>query len=512
MEYGLAARSIQNGAQVYIARRAVADGITNQHHSARIIQGLMLAQEDRFMTGVALGLLEAEEKKAEEERQQMEAELRLARERIAGGFAGYNVREADRAREALQWYEATYIQAAVTAGAARRQVQHLHDMDRDSRNLQGLAGGRGERREVADEHDRRRLAAISIQGGIAGRGARADVAHQWDEIGSQAAVIQSALHGRKARERVDWLHENQLRIQAAERITAGMLGAEARYDMQIEHENRERGARAIQGGIFGRAAREEVAMQHQDIDLLQSSIRAHASRQVTAEHRDMEENAAAEFMQAGIAGAVARQRVAEVDGASSSIQAAMAGRAARSTVKDMKESEASGNLIKGAIAGRVTRQVVNDAHMQMLNETFEEVPAVIIEDMIDERYGQVLAEELDAQQALIEQAYEVVFLMHIWFKEADVDKSGTLSPEELATLLKQYYKRERLMRSLKTVQAEVERAMLVFDHDQGGSLDFVEFLTMVATSPEFKFKLADDVKLQILRCLERQGNILKKSF
>jgi len=77
------------------------------------------------------------------------------------------------------------------------------------------------------------------------------------------------------------------------------------------------------------------------------------------------------------------------------------------------------------------------------------------------------------------------------FTAADADKSGTLETDELAKLVKEYYKHERVGRPLKVVQGEVARAMEEFDADKSGALDFKEFIRMVLHSQEFKFKLTD---------------------
>merc|ERR1719272_808708 len=62
------------------------------------------------------------------------------------------------------------------------------------------------------------------------------------------------------------------------------------------------------------------------------------------------------------------------------------------------------------------------------------------------------------------------------FDEADADSSGTLSTDELATVVKQYYRTEGNSRSAKAVQREVDEAMAVYDQDKNGVLCFDEFL------------------------------------
>ena len=73
------------------------------------------------------------------------------------------------------------------------------------------------------------------------------------------------------------------------------------------------------------------------------------------------------------------------------------------------------------------------------------------------------------------------------FDEADADSSGTLSTDELATVVKKYYRTEGKSRSAKAVQREVDEAMAVYDQDKNGVLCFDEFLQMVLTSRSFNF-------------------------
>lgn len=90
------------------------------------------------------------------------------------------------------------------------------------------------------------------------------------------------------------------------------------------------------------------------------------------------------------------------------------------------------------------------------------------------------------------------------FKDADADGSGKLDKAELASLLKEYYKTEKLSRRLSSVQEEIDAAMAEYDTDGNGELDFKEFIFMAATSKEFKFRLTQMEKKEMLLCLERQ--------
>ena len=65
------------------------------------------------------------------------------------------------------------------------------------------------------------------------------------------------------------------------------------------------------------------------------------------------------------------------------------------------------------------------------------------------------------------------------FHEADEDNSGSLDPEELAILLRKYYKTEGTLRKLDRVKEEVTNAMTRYDTDNSGMIEFKEFIHMV---------------------------------
>ena len=69
------------------------------------------------------------------------------------------------------------------------------------------------------------------------------------------------------------------------------------------------------------------------------------------------------------------------------------------------------------------------------------------------------------------------------FAEADEDNSGSLDQEELAILLRKYYKSEGTLRKLDRVKQEVADAMSRYDTDQSGTLEFKEFIHMVCEVP-----------------------------
>lgn len=69
------------------------------------------------------------------------------------------------------------------------------------------------------------------------------------------------------------------------------------------------------------------------------------------------------------------------------------------------------------------------------------------------------------------------------FTEADEDHSGSLDTEELAIMLRKYYKTEGTLRKIDRVKEEVADAMSRYDTDSSGTLDFKEFIHMVCEVP-----------------------------
>jgi len=75
------------------------------------------------------------------------------------------------------------------------------------------------------------------------------------------------------------------------------------------------------------------------------------------------------------------------------------------------------------------------------------------------------------------------------FDEADADGSGQLDVDEMCTVVKICYRETQTSRSSKVVQREVDVALLQYDKDGSGSLDFTEFVHMVLNPELFKFRV-----------------------
>jgi len=80
------------------------------------------------------------------------------------------------------------------------------------------------------------------------------------------------------------------------------------------------------------------------------------------------------------------------------------------------------------------------------------------------------------------------------FEKCDENGDGELSAKELAVLVRDYYRHEKVGRSLSKVEKEVNEAMVEFDADSSGMLSFTEFVTMCCRSEAFRFKLRDEDK------------------
>jgi len=88
------------------------------------------------------------------------------------------------------------------------------------------------------------------------------------------------------------------------------------------------------------------------------------------------------------------------------------------------------------------------------------------------------------------------------FQDADSNGNGSLDMQELATVLKLQYRNEKVARSMTQVTKEVAAAMSVYDKDKNGSLDFREYVEMFCISEEFKFKMTQEMKQQVLELLQ----------
>ena len=88
------------------------------------------------------------------------------------------------------------------------------------------------------------------------------------------------------------------------------------------------------------------------------------------------------------------------------------------------------------------------------------------------------------------------------FLDADVDESGALSKEELAEVIRQVHREEGVKRSLEVVEREVDEMMARFDESGSGQLEFLEFVCMTCRAPNFKFKLSEEQKRNVIDLCE----------
>jgi hypothetical protein len=79
-----------------------------------------------------------------------------------------------------------------------------------------------------------------------------------------------------------------------------------------------------------------------------------------------------------------------------------------------------------------------------------------------------------AQRQMDDNVNETMAFLRERFEAADLDGSGILNREELGEMLRQYYKREGVSRSVMRVQQELGEAMKQFDTSGDGGLNFDE--------------------------------------
>ena len=87
-----------------------------------------------------------------------------------------------------------------------------------------------------------------------------------------------------------------------------------------------------------------------------------------------------------------------------------------------------------------------------------------------------------------------------------MDKSKYLDTQELAEVIKAYYKLEGVSRPLITAIVEVESAIKRYDVDGSGTLQFHEFIAMFCdVSPDavFKFRIPAETRKAVYRLVMR---------
>jgi len=112
-----------------------------------------------------------------------------------------------------------------------------------------------------------------------------------------------------------------------------------------------------------------------------------------------------------------------------------------------------------------------------------------------------LSEEMDASRGL-------AFLRN-FFAAADADGSGALDRRELSEVVQQFYRLEKTSRPKKPVQEEVDKALVSFDINGDGRLQFEEFVDMFAHSKAFRFstskKLRAEIKAELWNSKGKKG-------
>lgn len=94
-----------------------------------------------------------------------------------------------------------------------------------------------------------------------------------------------------------------------------------------------------------------------------------------------------------------------------------------------------------------------------------------------------------ASQQRHDTAVALVDKLGALFAECDDNGDGVLDAQELAKILRRFYREsEKVARPLRQIEREVRSVLSEYAAKESGSLDFWEFVTMVADRPE-TFKL-----------------------
>ena len=111
----------------------------------------------------------------------------------------------------------------------------------------------------------------------------------------------------------------------------------------------------------------------------------------------------------------------------------------------------------------------------------------------NESFASAKVDALDATSLYRTEAQrpeDTLALLRNLFDAADVNGSRTLERSEIAEIVQAFYKAEKTSRKLSVVQEEVNKALLEFDANGDGTLQFEEFVAMFCGSDSFHFNLS----------------------
>jgi len=91
------------------------------------------------------------------------------------------------------------------------------------------------------------------------------------------------------------------------------------------------------------------------------------------------------------------------------------------------------------------------------------------------------------------------------FNEFDADQSGNLEKQELAKVVEKLYQEAGVEESISDVLADLDKLMTRYDTDDYGSLDFSEFVDMIADG-HFKFKMSSSLREGLRELLDADFN------
>jgi len=314
------------------------------------------------------------------------------------------------------------------------------------------------------EKAKARAGSLRLQAGIGGMLARKGMLEMYD---SEAAVLQAMVNGHIGkgllRRDLDLYHGDAVEI-----LHAGLKGLRDRNEIGNTLMGMEGDAsKRIQGLINGHACRDHAEKLEQiglsaAADVLTASLRGYSERAWHCEQmQELHEESAARIL-AAVQGSFTRDH-AHADlktlryNATVKHQAALRGRQARMEVLQLRHDAAASasDLIKAMLLGGTDRSLVTD---------------------------------INAQVAILSKAFD----------RADENGDGRLGPDELAGVIKEYFRRHGLSRRLDKLAEEVRRAMVTYDVDRSGTMELGEFVSMFAKSAEFSFNSRSEKETEVM--------------
>jgi len=216
------------------------------------------------------------------------------------------------------------------------------------------------------------------------------------------------------------------------------------------------------------------------------------------------EVSAAKQMQALVEGNAARRETSELlvltrEDSAISLQALFRGKDDREKIEKFN---ASARTLQAGIAGLSTRSWIGSTLEQL---TDPEIMARSLTSVSllglprDEKKRDEIFANAFKTKISMQDAGEKLDMLKALFYGNDSDGSGDLDADELAVVIRGWYRSEKVSRTVEKTKIEIDQAMIVHDSDKSGSLNFLEFLALWGEAEKwFHFHVEEDLRKKVL--------------